>query len=109
VPAVTAAAGIEEAARLADQGRFAEAEAICQAHMREHGATAEILYLMGLLRDAAGRLDEAAQYYRKTLYLDRDHREALSHLALLLRKQGDLPGAQLLLARASRAERKGAG
>jgi len=109
VPAVTAAAGIEEAARLADQGRFAEAEAICQAHMRDHCATAEILYLMGLLRDAAGRLDEAAQYYRKTLYLDRDHREALSHLALLLRKQGDLPGAQLLLARASRAERKGAG
>ena len=109
VPAVTPAAGIEEAARLADQGRFAEAEAICQAHMRNHGATAEVLYLMGLLRDAAGRLDEAAQYYRKTLYLDRDHREALSHLALLLRKQGDLPGAQLLLARASRAERKGAG
>jgi len=77
--------------------------------MRDHGATAEVLYLIGLLRDAAGRLDEAAQYYRKTLYLDRDHREALSHLALLLRRQGDLSGAQLLLARASRAERKGAG
>ncbi len=67
VPAVTPAAGIEEAARLADQGRFAEAEAICQAHMRDHGATTEVLYLMGLLRDAAGKLDEAAQYYRKTL------------------------------------------
>jgi len=101
--------GIAEAARLADQGRFAEAEAICQAHLAANGATAEALYLLGLLRDAAGRLDEAAGYYRKTLYLDRDHREALSHLALLLRKQGDLSGAQLLQARASRAERKSAG
>jgi len=101
-------AGIGEAALLADQGRLVEAEKICQEHIRRHGASAPAFYLMGLLRDATGNLAEAAQYYRKTLYLDRNHHEALTHLALLLRKQGDMPGAQLLQARMNRAEQKSA-
>ena len=106
-PTVKLEDGIGEAARLADQGRLAEAEQICQAYIGRHGASAEALYLMGLLRDAAGNLAEAAQYYRKTLYLDRHHHEALTHLGLLLRKQGDMSGAQLLQARANRVEAKG--
>ena len=99
-------AGIAEAASLADQGRLVEAEKSCQDHMRRHGASARALYLMGLICDAGGNLTEAAQYYRKTLYLDQHHPEALTHLALLLKKQGDATGARLLRDRMSRTERK---
>lgn len=107
-PAIKPDTGIDEAALLADQGRLAEAEKICREYISKHGASAQALHLMGLLRDAAGNLAEAAQYYRKTLYLDRDHREALTHLALLLRKQGDISGAEVLQARVNRAEQKSA-
>jgi chemotaxis protein methyltransferase WspC len=107
-PKLKPEAGIDEAALLADQGRLVEAEKSCQEHMRRLGASAQALFLMGLLRDAGGNLAEAAQYYRKALYLDHHHQEALAHLALLLGKQGDGAGARLLRNRISRAARKSA-
>lgn len=107
-PTIKPEAGIDEAALLADQGRLVEAEKSCQEHMRRLGASAQALYLMGLLRDAGGNLAEAAQYYRKALYLDHDHQEALAHLALLLGKQGDAAAARLLRDRMVRAARKSA-
>jgi chemotaxis protein methyltransferase WspC len=107
-PTIKPDAGIDEAALLADQGRLVEAEKSCQEHMRRLGASAQALNLMGVLRDASGNLAEAAQYYRKALYLDHHHQEALAHLALLLGKQGDATGARLLRDRMSRAEQKSA-
>jgi chemotaxis protein methyltransferase WspC len=97
---------IGKAMLLANQGRLVEAEKCCEEHIRKHGASAPTLYLIGLIRDAGGDAAEASQYYRKALYLDRDHQEALSHLALLLSKQGDTAGARLLRDRINRTERK---
>ena len=97
---------IGHALLLANQGRLAEAERCCAEHIRKHGASAQSLYLIGLIRDAGGDVAEASRYYRKALYLDHHHQEALSHLALLLRKQGDITGARLLLDRMNRTERK---
>ena len=57
---------------------------------------------MGLVRDATGNHSEAATYYRKALYLEPNHYDAQIHLALLLEKQGDLPGAQVLRNRSRR-------
>ncbi|MBL6751290.1 MAG: hypothetical protein ISP90_12245 [Nevskia sp.] len=108
-PAEPPARGIEAALRLADQGRLAEAAEICQAHLRQHGPSAPALYLMGLVRDAAGDLQEAARYYRQTLYLEPTHPETLVHLALLLDKQGDRAGAELLRNRARRRQRASGG
>jgi chemotaxis protein methyltransferase WspC len=99
-----AATGIDRARRLADQGHLAEAAAHCEAHLREHGPTAEAFNLLGLVRDASGKTDDAADQYRKALYLDPNHHEALIHLALLLKKQGDAAGAQRLQRRASRLQ-----
>src|SRR5213076_43909 len=48
--------GIEEAFALADQGRLMEAAALCEEHMREHGASAQAYYLLGLICSADGRL-----------------------------------------------------
>jgi chemotaxis protein methyltransferase WspC len=99
--------GTWEAALLADQGRLSEAAKSCQEQIRKHGASAQALYLMGLIHDAGGNLAKAVQYYRKALYLDQYHHLALSHLALLLSKQGDSAGARILRDRMSRVEQKG--
>ena len=99
--------GIERARRLADQGHLADAAALCEAHLREHGPTAEVFNLLGLLWDASGKTKDAADQYRKALYLEPDHHEALIHLALLLQKQGDTAGAQRLQRRASRQHQGG--
>ena len=76
-------------ARLADQGHLAEAARLAKSYLREHGPSAEALHLLGLIRDAAGNPPRPPSCYRKALYLDPNHHEALVHLALLLEKQGD--------------------
>jgi chemotaxis protein methyltransferase WspC len=91
------------ARRLADAGRLAEAEAVCEAHLREHGSSAAAYYLLGLVRDASGD-ERAADCYRKVIYLEPNHAEALMHLALLAEKQGDLAGARRFQMRARRVE-----
>ena len=88
---------------------MAEAAALCEAHLRERGPTAEAYNLLGLVRDASGKTDDAADQYRKALYLEPNHHEALVHLALLLQKQGDAAGAQRLQRRASRLQQGGGG
>ena len=98
--------GMEKAINLADQGRLAEAEKACEVHLRSHGPSTQVFYLLGLIRDASGNLPEAAQYYRKALYLDPNHLECLTQLAFLLEKQGDDRGAQVLRNRVSRVEPK---
>ena len=111
VPVTTAAApvaapavnAIDAATLLADQGRLAEAAAACEDHLRRHGASAQAFYLMGLIHDASGDLADAERDYRKALYLDQGHRAALTHLALLLERQGDLAAARLMRSRAARA------
>ncbi|CAB3713868.1 putative biofilm formation methyltransferase WspC [Achromobacter insuavis] len=89
---------------LADQGRVQEAMAQCRIHLAEHGASADALYLLGLLQDAGGDTRQAQAAYRKALYLDPTHREALLHLAALVESEGDAEGARRLQARAARQE-----
>ena len=60
----------------------------------------------GLVRDVAGNPTDAANYYRKALYLDPDHHETLVHLAFLVEQQGDSAAAQLLRNRARRVEQR---
>lgn len=95
-------AALQEIASLANSGRSAEARAICERHLAQHGPSAAIFYWLGLLSDVAGQINEAQDYYRKTLYLDPQHAEAMAHLAALLAARGDLAGAQRLQQRASR-------
>jgi chemotaxis protein methyltransferase WspC len=103
-PNVAAAAEhwMEQAHRLANQGKLVEALEYCEQNSRRQPASAETYHLIGLLHDSAGRVREAAEHYRKALYLDPQHAEALAHLAVVLQKQGDTLGAQRLLERANR-------
>jgi len=100
----SADASLRQIAALADQGRVQDAMAKCQAHLDSHGASADALHLLGLLQDAAGDARQAQTSYRKALYLDPTHREALLHLAALIASAGDIEGARRLQARAARQE-----
>ncbi|HLG56488.1 MAG TPA: CheR family methyltransferase [Vicinamibacterales bacterium] len=100
--------GLDEAIRLANLSQFTEAAEHCEAHMRTHGPSADAYHLLGLVRDAGGDAPEAIACYRRALYLDPRHEEALAHLALLLETMNQGDEAQLLKARSQRLLRKGA-
>lgn len=102
-------ASLAEAQRLADGGRLAEAVQQCEKYMRENGPSADAFHLLGLLRDATGSRLEAIGNYRKALYLDPHHQEALAHLALLLEQQGDGAGARMLRNRLQRSALRSGG
>ena len=94
---------LERAHQFADAGKLAEATRLCQAHLTEHGPSAQVYYLLGLVQDASNQRDEARNFYRKALYLQPNHYEALAHLALLTQSMGDSAGARVLQDRAERA------
>ncbi|NGM89111.1 tetratricopeptide repeat protein [Parapusillimonas sp. SGNA-6] len=97
---------ISLAAQLADQGQLKEAAEICQRHIRADSSSADAYYLLGLISDAAGNATEAREHYRKALYLNPQHPEALIHLAALLDMHGDTAGARRMTDRARRATTK---
>ncbi|MGG2398690.1 CheR family methyltransferase [Pseudomonas sp. SH1-B] len=93
-----------EVASLANAGRTDEARQRCEQHLQQNGPSASAYYWLGLLSDSAGSSEQACAYYRKAIYLEPQHREALTHLAAHLESQGDLAGAQRLYRRAQNPE-----
>jgi chemotaxis protein methyltransferase WspC len=100
-----AAALLANIAALANEGKSAEARAACERYLRSHEPVAQVFYWLGLLSDVAGSALEAQGFYRKALYLEPQHPDALMHLAALLQSQGDTAGARRLQDRAARSER----
>ena len=76
--------------------------AVCDAHLDLHGPSAEAYCLLGVVRDAGGQADEAEACYRKALYLDPRHADAVTRLALLVERRGGVDEAQVLWNRARR-------
>ncbi|MCX2896921.1 CheR family methyltransferase [Pseudomonas mandelii] len=104
-PPSDAAALLANIAALANEGKSAEARAACDRYLRSHEPVAQVFYWLGLLSDIAGSALEAQGFYRKALYLEPQHADALMHLAALLQSQGDTVGARRLQDRAARSER----
>ncbi|MFL9927347.1 methyltransferase [Herbaspirillum lusitanum] len=94
---------LTQAMQKADQGDLAAANELCARHAQQYGPSADAFYLMGLISDAGDDAVAAQQLYRKAIYLQPAHQEALTHLAALLRAQGDEAGARLMQQRAERA------
>lgn len=99
---------LEQIGKLADEGRLPEAGALCQKFIKANPGSAQAFYLLGVVQDASGDDHAASESYRKALYLDPQHGEALVHLALIKQKHGDAAGARALRARAQRLSPKGA-
>ena len=93
------------ARQLADAGQLAEAEILCRKHLETDDTCAEGYYLLGLVKDAANE-SEAINYYRKAIYLEPNHYEALVHAALWLGKNGDVTRGDVFKRRAGRVRPK---
>jgi chemotaxis protein methyltransferase WspC len=89
---------------LADAGRLEEAVEGCERHLQRRGPSPDAYYLLGLLRDATGDGAGAAENYRRVVYLEPEHVEALLHLASCMENQGDAAAAERFRKRARRVE-----
>ncbi len=94
---------LEAANRLADQGHLDEAAQYCETLLARQIHQADAYYLLGVIRQAAGNLPEAEKLYRKSIYLQPDHYQALTQLAALCQQKGDTESARRLSQRATRA------
>ena len=64
-----------------------------------------MFYLLGRIKDAQND-DGAIALYRKALYLEPNHYQALVHIARALEKSGDMEPARRYQRRAQRAQSK---
>ena len=100
---------LEQATRLADDGHLVEAAELCQQLLETEGPQAQALYLLGLIRDAAGEPEEAETLLRQAIYLDPAHCPAMLHLALVLERRGEAQAAQRMQERLERCQQREAG
>ncbi|WP_419571470.1 CheR family methyltransferase [Rheinheimera sp.] len=85
---------LDDIERQANQGQLTQALALCQQALIELGPSAQLFYLWGLLSDSLNQKGNAEIYYRKTLYIEPLHAQALKQLAALLRAQNDYAAAE---------------
>lgn len=102
-----AATLLESIKRLANEGNSVEAKAACEKYLKHHEPVASVFYWQGLLAEVGGDVAAAQGFYRKALYLQPQHPEALAQLAALLAAQGDSAGARRLQERAARVNKEG--
>ncbi|MDN2712778.1 protein-glutamate O-methyltransferase CheR [Janthinobacterium sp. SUN118] len=105
VPVQTAPAPADllaEARVLADRGLLREAGEKCHAHLARVPEAAEAYFMLGIINELAGKMDLADDYWRRCIYLQPDHYEALCHLSLLAERNGNHTAAATLKARAAR-------
>jgi len=94
------------ARRLGDSGQLQDALHECGEYLERVPDSVEGHFLLGVLYDALGHIDLAVKSFRKALYLDPTHREALLHLAVKHEARGEGQAATLLRERARRAASK---
>jgi len=80
---------LSEASSLANAGRNTEALEVCLRHKQQAGSSAALCFMMGMLHQSVGDLDQAEVCLQRTLYLDASHEEALLALALVASQRGN--------------------
>ena len=94
---------IEQAEQLADRGDLDGATAICERLLESGVKNPKVYSLLGVINESKGALQSAEEFFRKALYLAPGNYESLLHMSLLCDQRGDVDGARLYRARASRA------
>lgn len=102
-PVALSAQQLEEAQRLADAGRGAEAEALLRDLLEADRSQAGAHFLLALILPDA-RAAEAERALRQALYLEPGHYPALCRLALICERAGRLDEAGRLRERAARIQ-----
>ena len=98
---------LKQVQELADQGQLKEAVKACESILVEHSDSAQANYLMGLLCESLGDDRLAEQMFRKAVYLDPNHEEALVHLSLQAERIGNAGDAESYRRRAKRISERG--
>jgi len=99
-PVEPPADSLEAARALADAGE--EESAAAMLDRLPASADPDFFCLRGVVSGALGRTALAETYYRKALYLDPSHQEAIAHLTLLLELDGRAKAATQLRRRANK-------
>ncbi|KTT28237.1 chemotaxis protein [Pseudomonas oryzihabitans] len=105
-PPERSAAPLEQAQRLADAGRVAEAEALLRTLLDQDRSQAGAHFLLALILPDE-RAAEAERALRQALYLEPRHYPALCRLALICERAGRLDEAGRLRERAARIQARG--
>ncbi|MDX1253103.1 MAG: hypothetical protein IDH49_12785 [Gammaproteobacteria bacterium] len=93
---------LREAQQLADQGETGIARVICEDYLRYNTCSASVHYLLGLVYEAEGKMEQSREMLQKAVYLDPGHYQALIHLALYAEQKGDMGAATAYRDRAKR-------
>ena len=96
------AALLNEAQRLANKGDINAARKQLDQFLKQVPDSAAAHFLYGLIHEQAATTELAEKYFRRAVYLEPNHYEALCHLALLVAQQGRIADADALKARAAR-------
>jgi chemotaxis protein methyltransferase WspC len=99
---------LEIARDLADKGELNKATEMCEEYLNQCGPSAQAFFLLGIIRDSAEDSVQAEKLFRKALYLDPNHEEALVFLELLAKKSGNTSEAKALKMRLERLQEKSA-
>jgi chemotaxis protein methyltransferase WspC len=104
-PPLSVLSPIDVARSLADAGRLDEAQLACERLLRAD-PTADGFALLGVIHVAAKRHAEASAAFRKALYLEPDHADALTHMIVLHERRGESEPAAALTRRLARVRRR---
>jgi chemotaxis protein methyltransferase WspC len=98
-----------QARKLADQGDYQRAGAACQAALAAAPDSAEAYFILGMLCECEKKPALAEYHWRRCVYLQPGHYQALCHLALLAEQAGNAPQASAFRQRAARIFGRSAG
>jgi chemotaxis protein methyltransferase WspC len=93
---------LERAQRLADQGELDAAGEACRAALQADPNCAEGWFILGMLSDCRNDSAAAAEYWRRCVYLQPGHYQALCHLAAQAEAAGEHAAATAFKRRAAR-------
>lgn len=105
-PEPTSSLDLQTVRKLADDGRDAEAIALCKSYLIHHPTSAAAYTLLGELYQAHQQNAEAERCFQRAIYLEPTCYEALVHLALLKENQGDTVGAKIIQQRIQRLQHR---
>jgi chemotaxis protein methyltransferase WspC len=103
------AAELAKARRCADAGELSAAKSLCEELLQGPDVAADAYTLLGILEEATGDMHSAEESYKRAIYLEPAHEEALAHLALVMDRKGDNAAAKRLRERMKRAGERGMG
>ena len=105
-PAPISSLDLQTVKKLADDGRSAEAIALCNSYLARHPTSAAAHTLLGELYQAHQQNAQAERCFQRAIYLEPTSYEALVHLALLKENQGDTVGAKIIQQRIQRLQHR---